>query len=249
MAKIDKNTGRKKYKVILDPYLTESNALRAEIPYRIFIGLDSSKPINLSLVYDKVELQDDGNIVSQTLNYSETINAVPYFNQVEEESLVVSKSGKTIYAIKKFNKKYSEIFKHNLNYNSYQIFVPRKALIDNRTYEAFNWRIVARVNQPVNYDIVDNSQNAEDSGEIKQRTINVGVLYDSLDTTRLENIKPYIFVHMANALCMMKEQRRLMREYTILPNKRMLSFVKFKCRFKGGNKQTLLAFTNNMVKL
>lgn len=193
---IDKNTGRKKYKVILDPYLTESNALRAEIPYRIFVGLDSSKPINLSLVYDKVELQDDGNIVSQTLNYSETINAVPYFNQVEEESLVVSKSGKTIYAIKKFNKKYSEIFKHNLNYNSYQIFVPRKALIDNRTYEVFNWRIVARVNQPVNYDIVDNSQNAEDSGEIKQRTINVGVLYDSLDTTRLENIKPYIFYRL-----------------------------------------------------
>lgn len=193
---IDKNTGRKKYKIILDPYITESNALRTEVPYRIFVGLDSSNPINLSLVYDKVELQDDGNIISQTLNYSETINAVPYFNQVEEESLVVSKSGKKIYAIKKFNKKYSEIFKHNLNYNSYQIFVPRKALIDNRTYEAFNWRIVARVNQPVNYDIVDNSKNAEDSGQIKQRTINVGVLYDSLDTTRLENIKPYVFYRL-----------------------------------------------------
>ena len=193
---VDKNTGRKKYKILLDPYLTEANSSGTETPYRIIVGLDSSKPIDVNLIYDKVELNDDGEIVSQTLNYPETINAIPYYEQVEEEAFVVSKSGRKIYSVKKFNKKYSEIFKHNLDYNSYQVYVPRKALLDNRTYEAFNWRIVARVKQSINQEIVDNSKNAEDSGQIKTRTVNVGVLYDSTDTTNLENIKPYVFYRL-----------------------------------------------------
>lgn len=193
---LDKNTGRRKYKILLDPYLTESNSTNTEIPYRIIIGLDSSEPINLKLFYDKITLDEDGEVTSQTLRYAETINAVPYYSEVSEEASVVSKHSKKIYSIKKFNKKYSEIFSHNLDYSSYQIFVPRKALFDNRNYEVFNWRLVARVNQSVNYDIMDNSKDAEDSGEIKQRTVNVGVLYDSTDTTALENINPYVFYRL-----------------------------------------------------
>ena len=193
---IDKNTGRKKYKILLDPYLTESNSTNTEIPYRVFIGLDSSDPINLKLVYDKIILDEDGEVVSQTLRYVETINAVPFYSEVAEEASVISKHSKKIYSIKKFNKKYSEIFSHNLDYNSYQVFAPRKALFDNRNYEVFNWRLVARVNQSVNYDIMDNSKDAEESGQIKQRTVNVGVLYDSTDTTALENINPYVFYRL-----------------------------------------------------
>ncbi len=193
---VDKNSLRKKYKILLEPYITETNSTNSEIPYRIIIGLDSSDPVNLKLVYDKVVCDSKGEVLSQNLRYTETINAVPLYTQIAEEAQVISKNNKKVFSIKKLNKKYSDIFTHNLDYSSHQVFVPRKALFDNRTYEAFNWRIVARVNQPVNFDIVDNSKNAEESGEIKQRTINVGVLYDSNDTTSLENIKPYVFYRL-----------------------------------------------------
>lgn len=193
---LDKNTSRRKYKILLDPYLTESNSTNTEIPYRIIVGLDSSDPINLRLIYDKIVLDKDGEVVSQTLRYAETINAVPYYTEVAEEAAVISKHNKKIYSIKKFNKKYSEIFSHNLNYNSYQVFVPRKALFDNRNYEVFNWRLVARVNQPINYSTLDNSKDAEESGQIKQRTVNVGVLYDSSDADSLGNIQPYVFYRL-----------------------------------------------------
>ena len=193
---VDKNTGRKKYKILLDPYITEKNSTNVEIPYRVVVCLDASNPINLKLVYDKVECDKYGLVISQNLRYMETINAVNYYNETAEEASVISKNNNKVFSVKKFNKKYSEIFSHNLDYSSYQVFVPRKALFDNRNYEAFNWRLVARVNQPVNFDIVDNSANAEASGAIKQRVVNVGVLYDSLDTTSLENIKPYIFYRL-----------------------------------------------------
>ncbi len=156
---VDKNSLRKKYKILLEPYITETNSTNSEIPYRIIIGLDSSDPVNLKLVYDKVVCDSKGEVLSQNLRYTETINAVPLYTQIAEEAQVISKNNKKVFSIKKLNKKYSDIFTHNLDYSSHQVFVPRKALFDNRTYEAFNWRVVARVNQSVNFDIVDNSKN------------------------------------------------------------------------------------------
>jgi hypothetical protein len=194
---VDINTGRKKYKILLDPYATEANSEDTERPYKIIIGLDSSDPINLKLVYDKVECDSDGKVTSQYLRYSESINAVQYFKPIAEETFVVDNNyDKKVFSVKKFNKKYSDIFNTNINSTGYQVFVPKRAIADNRTYEVFNWRLVARSNQSVNLELIDYFSDLETTTGIKQKTVNVGVLYDSLDTQSLEVIKPYVFYRL-----------------------------------------------------
>lgn len=194
---IDINTGRKKYKILLDPFVTEDNYQDTEIPYKIIIGLDSSDPINLKLVYDKIECDSSGRATSQYLRYSESINAVQYFKSIPEETFVVDNNyNKKVFSVKKFNKKYSDIFNVNINSTGYQVFVPKRAIADNRTYEVFNWRLVARSNQSVNLELIDYFSDLETTTGIKQKTVNVGVLYDSLDTQSLENIKPYVFYRL-----------------------------------------------------
>lgn len=194
---IDINTGRKKYKILLDPFLTEENYQDTEIPYKIIIGLDSSDPINLKLVYDKIECGADGKATSQYLRYSETINAIEYFKLIPEETFVVDNSyNKKVFSVKKFNKKYSDIFNVNVDSSGYQVFVPKRAIADNRTYEVFNWRLVARSNQSINLELIDYFSDLETNTGIKQKTVNVGVLYDSFDTQSLENIKPYVFYRL-----------------------------------------------------
>jgi hypothetical protein len=194
---VDINTGRKKYKILLDPYATEANSEDTERPYKVIIGLDSSDPINLKLVYDKVECDSDGKVTSQYLRYSESINAVQYFKPIAEETFVVDNNyDKKVFSVKKFNKKYSDIFNTNINSTGYQVFVPKRAIADNRTYEVFNWRLVARSNQSVNLELIDYFSDLETTTGIKQKTVNVGVLYDSLDTQSLEVIKPYVFYRL-----------------------------------------------------
>ena len=200
---IDKNTGRKKYKILLEPYLTQENSEEPDIPYRIVVGLDATEPINLKLIYDKVECDSSGKIVSQNLRYSETINAQPYFKNMPEETYVVDNSyGKKLFSIKKYNKKYSDIFSSKINSTGNNVYVPKKALADNRTFEIFNWRLIARSKQSLNYELVDYFAGIEQdatSSSIKFRNINAAVIYDSNDTTSLANIKPYVFYRMQNS--------------------------------------------------
>lgn len=194
---VDINTGRKKYKILLDPFITEDNYQDTEIPYKIIIGLDSSDPINLKLIYDKIECGSNGKATSQHLRYSESINTVQYFKQIPEETFVVDNNyNKKVFSVKKFNKKYSDIFNVNINSTGYQVFVPKRAIADNRTYEVFNWRLIARSKQSVNLELIDYFSDLETTTGIKQKTVNVGVLYDSFDTQSLEIIKPYVFYRL-----------------------------------------------------
>jgi len=197
---INLETGKKKYKILLEPFSTVENFDEADIPYRIVVGLDATKPTNLKLIYDKVECDLDGNITRQDLRYSETINAHEYFYLNPEESYVVDNSyNKKVYSVKKYNKKYSDVFSKNINSSGYNVFVPKKALADNRTYEIFNWRLVARSKQSVNLELVDYFANIEEAEGIKLRTVKAAVLYDSNDTTSYDNIEPYVFYRMQNS--------------------------------------------------
>jgi len=197
---IDINTGNKKYKILLEPYLTQENFEESDIPYKIIVGLDASSPIDLKLIYDKVECDIDGKIINQNLRYSETINATPYFKQIPEESYVVDNSfNKKVFSVKKYNKKYSDIFSGYETSSGYSVYVPKKALADNRTFEVFNWRLVARSNQSINLELVDYFADIENSTKIKQKTVKAAVLYDSNDTTSLSNIKPYVFYRLNNS--------------------------------------------------
>jgi hypothetical protein len=197
---VEKSTGKKKYKILLEPYYTETNFQENDVPYRIIVGLDTSDPIDLKLVYDKVECLADGTIVNQNLRYSETVNPRPYFQQIPEESYVMDNSfAKKVYSVKKYSKKYSDIFANQDPKTGYSVFVPKKALSDNRTYEVFNWRLIARSNKSINLELVDYFFDIEDTGSIRQKTVKAAVLYDSTDTTSLQNIKPYVFYRLQNS--------------------------------------------------
>ena len=197
---IDINTGRKKYKILLDPYFTSENSEEADIPYKIIVGLDASDPVGLKLIYDKVECDSSGRITTQNLRYSETINAAPYFKLLPEESFVVYNSfRKKVFSVNKYNKKYSAIFTNFTASSGYSAYVPKKALADNRTFEVFNWRLIARSRQSLNLELVDYFADLENNTGIKQRTVNAAVLYDSTDTLSLDVIKPYIFYRLENS--------------------------------------------------
>lgn len=195
----DPNTGRKKYKILLEPFLTEENSLQSEIPYRIIVCFDSTPANGLKLVYDKFETDSEGTLSASSLSFSEQINAVPYFKENAEESMVIDSNYKNEkkYSIKKINKKYSDIYKENINSNGYQVFVPKKAILDNRSFEVFNWRLIAKSKQSVNYDLIDYGILSEDSNDFKQKTVSVCVLYDSNDTQSYININPYVFYRLS----------------------------------------------------
>lgn len=198
---VDVNTGRKKYKILLEAYRTEDNINQSEIPYRIIVCFDSQPAKNIKLVYDRFEVDSDGLLSNPILNFTELVNAVPYFKEQVEESLVLdpNNSNEKTYAVKKYNKKYSDIYNEAIDTSGYQVFVPKKAILDNRSFEVFNWRLIAKAKQSINLDLVDYGVSFGDFTTQTTKTVSACVLYDSLDTTSLSNIYPYIFLKLGNS--------------------------------------------------
>lgn len=195
---VDKNTGRKKYRFLLEPFKTNTNYLRTEIPYRIVVLLDADQPIGLKLSYDKVECDSLGNTFSVQLNYQEPINAVEYFQDVPEESFVIDGNyrDKRNFSIKKINQKYSDLISSTGTLNGYQIITPSKALDDNRNFEIFNWRLIARTVNRINLNELEEENLIQSFEKIVIKTIKVGVINDS-DSNALTN--PYIFNRLSNS--------------------------------------------------
>jgi hypothetical protein len=195
---IDERLNRKKYRILLEPHRTQENNSRGEVPHRVIVYLDSSIPDGLTLVYDKVESNDSGSIFNMELGYTEPINAVPMYTEIPEESFVIDRTtnGQKVFSIKKLDNKYSEIINNSPSENGYQVVAPLKAFSDYRTYESFNWRLVARLNSSVLLSNVDYGNNLDDSN-ILRRTVNVAVLYDSNTQFDNSNINPYVFRRLA----------------------------------------------------
>lgn len=190
---IDKNTGRKKYRFLLEPFNTSTNYNRSERPYRVVVMFDATEPANLRLVYDKVECDQYGNMFNIFLNYNESINYVPFYNEIPEEGFVLDDNYKSDrnFAIKKIESKYSEIMLNRESSSGYQVFVPNKALDDNRNFQIFNWRFIARTNNSINYSSIDETNSSSELVNIK--TINAGVLYSSSLQEDNRTISPYVF--------------------------------------------------------
>ena len=198
----DLENSRKKYRILLEPYRTEVNSNKTEIPYRVIVLLDHTPVKNLKLVYDKVESDEYGNILNLQTQYSESINPISLFKEVPEESFVIDDNyyQSDTFSIKKINEKYSDIFSTNLLDTGYQIVAPTKAISDYRTFEVFNWRLVARSRVNINFDEVNYGQEYDASGNIIQKTVKVAVLYSSVSNQILnENINPYVFLRLQNS--------------------------------------------------
>ena len=194
---IDTNSQRKKYRILLEPYQPEEST-RTEIGYKIIVLLDSNRPVNLKLIYDKIEIDEKGNLFNQFLSYEEPVNACTLFEEVPEESEVVDPASRQSkkFSIKKYRQKLQSIVPGGYVQNGYQIFTPKKAVTDNRTYETYNWRLIARSNNPVDLENVPYSSELEDNGKTLIRVVNVGVLYSSKSGESYTTAYPYIFARL-----------------------------------------------------
>lgn len=198
---VDKNTGRKKYRFLLEPFITPTNKLRNEVPYRVIVLLDATDHDQIKLVYDKVECDEYGNMYNLNLNYTETINPVTFYEEIPEEAFVIDSnySNDRKFSIKKLNQKYFDLTLSRQVDNGYQIVVPAKGLNDYRVFENFNWRLIARTKKNISFDQIEDDISQFTNGVIT-RTIKAGILYSSsMNQDSNSNIYPYIFSRLYNS--------------------------------------------------
>ena len=193
---VNVDKGVKRYRILLEPFKTEQNIVNDVIPYRIIVLFDSDRPINVRLNYDKVQCDDQGLIFDQQINYSEIVNAIPIFKEQAEEAFVIDKNyfNTNTFSVKKLNQKYSELALDKVDDDGYQVFVPSKAIEDSRTYEIFNWRLIAKSKSSVSLNDEDLPSN---DTLVNYKTVNVGVLYSSRYSYAVRD--PYIFYRLENS--------------------------------------------------
>ena len=192
-------TNKKRYKILLEPFRTESNTSLPEIPYRVLVFLDSQEPVNLKLMYNKVESDESGNISGFQFRYAETINPVKYFKELPEESFVIDPNyyGSKNFSIKKIEQKYTNINLINQPIeNGYQVVVPSKAIKDYRTYEVFNWRLIGRIKRNLNFDQVNYGVELDANSNTVLKTVNAAVLHTNSNST---NINAYSLYRLQNS--------------------------------------------------
>lgn len=176
---IDKDTGIKKYRILLEQLKIPEHSSRTSVPTKIIVLFNSPSPNNLSLIYDKVTISENNDVSSIVPQYKENINTVSIYNKVSEESFVIDNSSRD----KKIYSKKSVLSKKNLisglteKAEGFEVFVPKKAISDSRTYESFNWRLIAKVKKSINVSTVNNNEEIDSESNIKQKVVNAAVLY------------------------------------------------------------------------
>lgn len=205
----DPVTGVKKYRIILEAFLTEDNINHADIPHKIFVLFDEPKVANFTLVYDKVEVNSTGLWNKQQLKFSEKINTVPFFQNIKEETQVVDpgNSNKNSFSLKRNSKKYL-VDGINIGEAKNQIYVNKKAIDDNRVFEVFNWRLIAKIQNHVDFSLTNYGNPSSNAGAV-ETTVKVGVLYSSKELNlsvnqlpsqnSLSSIKPYVALNLQNS--------------------------------------------------
>ena len=169
-------SGKKKYDIFLESY-NEKRISQFDRICRIIVLIEDPNPSNLILVYPKLELTNDLEIINENIKHSEQINAVPLFTKEGEETFAVdvaARYNKTFAT--KSSEKLEDMFSTGGAFDSrgFNIYVNRKALPDNRSYEVFNWRIIGKVKRTLDYaNRIDGSSNGSDrsAGIIKAAVI------------------------------------------------------------------------------
>jgi hypothetical protein len=145
--------GKKKYRVVLESY-NEKQVSLSERLYKIIVLLEEPNPTNLFLSYPKIELDSDNYLVNQSLAYKENITPIQLFNEESEEASVVDYGSKydNTYAVKSTESIQNKFSTGGVfDDRGYNIYVNKKAITDDRTYEVFSWRIVGKINRSFNY--------------------------------------------------------------------------------------------------
>jgi len=176
--------GKRLYRIEVIP--ATANFDQAEWAYRVNAYLDILDGKDLYLLYNKVEVLQDGNFGRQNLNHKERINPQPYFEYLPEESEVVDPANrrKKIYSSKPMGLKKQAIGGISLAPDAWDIYVPRKAIPDPRNFQLFRWRVAC--------DFIENTQ----VDPVSIRGINVGVV---VTNDNPNSATPYAFHNMENS--------------------------------------------------
>ncbi len=201
---VDLESGLKKYRILIEHLDLPIYSNRSNLPSKIIILFDSPSPKDLFLVYDKVSLSSTESISSVVPQYKENINTVSIFNRVSEESVVVDNSSrsKKIYSKKSITAKNNLIDSTSYKSEGFEIFVPKKALSDNRTYESFNWRLISQVKRSVDVSSINNSEEIDSENSLKQKVVNCAVLATSAQINSMQqsenfgSANPYVFLRL-----------------------------------------------------
>jgi hypothetical protein len=179
------------YEVFIEKYQDDINTTSYNY-YRIIIVLDEPDPIGLYMIYDKYEKNKDGIPFNQFLNYKEYINAIPSYTYTVEESEVIDQSSfnKRIYSTQLFSHKENKLLKNKTEDEGWKVVTPKKAIQDPRTFQNFNWRLLAKIN----YDFSKIKDIYEDS---ERARLNAAVLYSG-SLNSIQN--PYVFANLEESV-------------------------------------------------
>jgi hypothetical protein len=188
-----------KYKILLEKYTNNRSlpnmsgtAYQSLDLYRIVVLLEQADPQNLYLIYDKYEKDEENIPYNPFFGYKEKINSVPFYNYVSEESEVVDPSSlnKRVYSTQLFSYKENDLLRTRISNDGWKIYTPRKAIQDPRTFQSFNWRLIAKIN----YNF---SQTRNIYSNDERPTIKVGVLYSGpVDEAK----NAYVFNNMQESI-------------------------------------------------
>lgn len=201
---LNPDNGLKRYRILIEHLDLPIYSNRLTLPSKIIVLFDSPSPKDLFLVYDKVVLSSTESISSVVPQYKENINTVSIFNRISEESIVIDNSSrsKKIYSKKSITAKNNLINSTNYKSEGFEIFVPKKALSDNRTYESFNWRLIAQINRSVDVSSINNREEIDSENSLKQKIINCAVLATSAQIESMQqsqdfgSANPYVFLRL-----------------------------------------------------
>ena len=179
------------YEVFIEKYQDDINTTSYNY-YRIIIVLDEPDPIGLYMIYDKYEKNKDGIPFNQFLNYKEYVNAIPSYTYTVEESEVIDQSSfnKRIYSTQLFSHKENKLLKNKTEDEGWKVITPKKAIQDYRTFQNFNWRLLAKIN----YDFSKIKDIYQDS---ERARLNAAVLYSG-SLNSIQN--PYIFANLEESV-------------------------------------------------
>ena len=200
----DPDTGLPKYRILLDQLHLDIYDTRTTLPTKVIVLLDSPAPTDLTLIYDKVTLSSNEQISAVSPQYKENINVVPFFNRSIEESSIVDNSSrnKKIFSRRSIAAKNNLINSTNHNAEGFEIFVPKKALADNRTYESFNWRLITKVKRSINVSSINNGEDIDSEFNLKQKVVNCAVLCTTAQLATMDksgdysSANPYVFYRL-----------------------------------------------------
>ena len=179
------------YEIFIEKYQDDINTTSSNY-YRIIVVLDEPDPIGLYMIYDKYEKNKDGIPFNQFLNYKEYVNAIPSYTYSVEESEVIDQSSfnKRIYSTQLFSHKENKLLKNKTEDEGWKVITPKKAIQDYRTFQNFNWRLLAKIN----YDFSKIKDIYQDS---ERAILNVAVLYSG----SLNSIpNPYVFANLEESV-------------------------------------------------